>query len=81
MCSSLVQLLEREQMYHYLVIGRCKSYFVKSHSKYNNKYKQDEIICPVWFQQTIGIPKGPATRRFDSTHLWGKTSSKGFSRI
>jgi len=28
----------------YLVIGRDKSYFVKSHSKYNNKYKQDEII-------------------------------------
>ena len=81
MCSSLVQFLEREQMYNYPVIGRCKSYFVKSHSKYNIKYKQDEIICSVWFPQTIGIPKGPAIRRFDSTHLWGKTSSKGFSKI
>ena len=28
----------------YLVIGRDTSYFVESHSKYNNKYKQDEII-------------------------------------
>ena len=26
------------------VIGREKSYFVKHHSKSNNKYKQDEII-------------------------------------
>jgi len=31
-------------MYQYLVIGRDKSYFVKSHSKSNNKYNQDEII-------------------------------------
>ena len=49
-----------EQMYQYLVIGRDKSYFVKSHSKTNNKYKQDEIIrmigffypqhiCPGWW--------------------------------
>jgi hypothetical protein len=30
--------------YQYLVIGRDKSYFVKSYSKSNNKYKQDEII-------------------------------------
>ena len=33
-----------EQMYQYLVIDRDKSYFVKSHSKSNNKYKQSEII-------------------------------------
>ena len=59
-------------MYRYLVIGRDKSYFVKSLSKSNNKYKQDEInqildflinnqICPVWqtvFQQMIRIPIG-----------------------
>jgi hypothetical protein len=30
------------QRSQYLVIG--KSYFVESHSKSNNKYKQDEII-------------------------------------
>ena len=30
------------QRYQYLVIG--KSYFVKSQSKSNNKYKQEEII-------------------------------------
>jgi hypothetical protein len=28
----------------HLVIGRDKSYFVKNHSKSNNKYNQDEII-------------------------------------
>ena len=33
-----------EQRYQYLVIGRDKSYLVKSTSKSNNKYKQDEII-------------------------------------
>jgi len=33
-----------EQRYQYLVIGRDKSYFVKSHSKSNNELKQDEII-------------------------------------
>ena len=33
-----------EQRYQYLVTGRDKSYFVKSHSKSNNKHKQDEII-------------------------------------
>jgi hypothetical protein len=57
-------------MYQYLVIGRDKSYFVNSHSKTNNKYKQDEIIQMLdflidnifvlfggrVFQQTIGIP-------------------------
>jgi hypothetical protein len=31
-------------LHQYLVIGRDKSYFVKSTSKSNNKYKQDEII-------------------------------------
>jgi len=59
-------------MYQYLVIGRDKSYFVKSHSKSSNKYKQDEIIQLLdflidnifvlfggrMFQQTIGIPMG-----------------------
>ena len=53
------------QSYQYLVIG--KSYFVKSHSKFNNKYKQDEIIQMLdyvvlfsgrVFQQTIGVPVG-----------------------
>ena len=33
-----------EQRYQYLVIGRDKWCFVNSHSKANNKYKQDEII-------------------------------------
>jgi len=33
----------------YLVIGRDKFYFVKSHSEYNNKYKQDEIIQMLYF--------------------------------
>jgi hypothetical protein len=60
-----------EQRYQYLFIGRKKSYFVKSHSKLNNKYKQDEIqmldflINNIFilfggrvFQQTIGIPVG-----------------------
>ena len=32
------------QRYQCLVTGRDKSYFVKSHSKSNNNYKQDEII-------------------------------------
>ena len=46
-------------MYQYLVIGRDKSYFVKSNSISNNKHKQGEIIqmfffyrqhiCPVWW--------------------------------
>ena len=31
----------QEQRYQYLVIGRDKSYFVKSHSKSNNKYRED----------------------------------------
>jgi hypothetical protein len=34
----------RKQRYPYLVIGRYKSYIVKSQSNYNDKYKQDEII-------------------------------------
>ena len=33
-----------EQIYQYLVIGSDGSYFVKSHSKSNNKYYLDEII-------------------------------------
>ena len=59
-------------MYHYLVIGRDKSYFVKSHSKSNNKYKLEDIIQMLdflidnifdlfgerVFQQTIDIPIG-----------------------
>ena len=60
-------------MYQYLVIGRDKSSFVKSHSNSNNKYKKDEIIQMLdffsiynifvmigrrVFQQTIGIPMG-----------------------
>ena len=53
------------QRSQYLVIG--KSYFVKSHSKSNNKYKQDEIIQMLdyvvlfsgrVFQQTIDVPVG-----------------------
>ena len=61
-----------EQIYHYLVIGRDKSYFVKSHSKSNNKYKLEDIIQILdflidnifvlfggrVFQQTIDIPIG-----------------------
>jgi len=42
-------------MYQFPVIGRDTSYFVKSQSKSNNEYKQDEIIqmlgqhiSPVW---------------------------------
>jgi len=59
-----------EYQYQYLVIRIEKFYFVKSHSKFNNKYKQDEIIQMLdflidnmfvlfvgrVFQQTIGIP-------------------------
>ena len=62
----------REERYQYLVIGRDRSYFVKSHSKSNNKYKQDEIIQILGFlidnlvvlfggrvfQQPIGITMG-----------------------
>ena len=47
----IIELIQRclskkngEQMYQYLVICRDKTYFVKSYSKSNNKYKQDEII-------------------------------------
>ena len=63
-----------EQRYRYLVIGRDKSCFVKSHSKLKNKYKHDEIIQMLdflivvdnifvlfgrrVFQQRIGIPMG-----------------------
>ena len=60
-----------KQRYQCLVTGRDTSYFVKSHSKSNNNYKQDEIIqmldcfinniCVMLgglvFQQTIDIPK------------------------
>ena len=49
--SSIKELIQRwfskkkeEQRYQYLVIGRDKSYFVKSTSKSSKKYKQDEII-------------------------------------
>jgi hypothetical protein len=49
-----------EQRYQYLVIGRDKYYFVKSHSKSNKKSKQNviiqildfddwTIICPIWW--------------------------------
>jgi hypothetical protein len=62
----------RRTRYQYLVIGRDKSYFVKTHSKSNNKNKEDEIIHRLdllidnmfvvfaghVFQQTIGIPMG-----------------------
>ena len=47
----IIELIQRclsknngQQMYQYLVICRDKTYFVKSYSKSNNKYKQDEII-------------------------------------
>jgi hypothetical protein len=36
-----------EQRYQYLAIGRDNSYFVKSHSKSNNKYKLYEMIQTV----------------------------------
>jgi hypothetical protein len=55
--------VEQRYQYQYLVIDRdnFKSYFVKSNSKSNNKYKQGEIIqmldfsnrkhiCPVWWK-------------------------------
>ena len=49
--SSLKQLIQwcfskknGEQGYLFLVIGGDKSYFVKSHWKSNDEYKQDEII-------------------------------------
>jgi hypothetical protein len=47
-------------MYQYLVIGRDKSYFVNSHSKYDNKYTKNEIVqfSERMFQQTIDIPMG-----------------------
>jgi hypothetical protein len=65
--SNIKELIQRcfsqkngEQRDQYLVIGRDKSYFVKSISKSNNKYKYDVIIqmldifnwqhiCPVWW--------------------------------
>ena len=62
----------REQMYQYFGIGRDNSYFVKSHSQYNNKYNRtrafqwldclkDNIFVQFGervFQQTICIPVG-----------------------
>ena len=49
--SNIKELIQRcflerngEQMYQYLVICKDKSYFVKSHSRSNNKYKHDWII-------------------------------------
>jgi hypothetical protein len=62
----------RRTRYQYLVIGRDKSYFVKTHSKSNDKNKEDEIIHRLdllidnmfvvfvghVFQQTIDIPMG-----------------------
>jgi hypothetical protein len=61
-----------EQMYQYFVIGRNKSCFVQSYSKFNNTYKQDEIIQMLdflvdnifvkyhglVFQQAMGISMG-----------------------
>merc|ERR1711860_20912 len=61
-----------ERRYQYLVIGRDNAYFVKRHSKSNNKYTENEIIrmldffidnifvqCGgLVFQQRIGIPMG-----------------------
>jgi hypothetical protein len=66
-------------MYQYLVIGRDKSYFVKSHPKSSNKYKQDEIIqmldflidniyCSVW---GTGV----------STNDWYSSGSELFSPL
>ena len=47
----IIELIQRcfskkngEQMYQYIVICKDNTYFVKSYSKSNNKYKQDEII-------------------------------------
>jgi hypothetical protein len=77
--SRIKELIQRcfskkngEQRYQYLVIGRDKSYIVKSHSKSNNKYIQEEIIqmlsflidnifvlfCARMFHQMICIPMG-----------------------
>jgi len=76
-----------------VVIGRDKSYFFKSHSKSNNKYKQDFLIQvldflidnPVWW---TGVSKND---RYYNVYelcsaicfymLMMKTSFKGFSRI
>jgi hypothetical protein len=63
----IIELIQRclskkngEQMYQYLVICRDKTYFVKSYSKSNNKYKQDEIIQMLDFvnRQHMCIPMG-----------------------
>jgi hypothetical protein len=74
--SRIKELIQRcfskkngDQRYLYLVVGRDKYCFVKSHSKAKNKYKQDELIQMLdffidnifgerVFQQTIGIPMG-----------------------
>ena len=60
-----------EKVFYYLVICMDMSYMVNSYSKFNNTYKQDEIIQmlnfffidntfvqfgELVFQQTIGIP-------------------------
>ena len=84
--SRIKELIQRcfskkngEQMYQYLVIGRDKSYFVKSHPKSSNKYKQDEIIqmldflidniyCSVW---GTGV----------STNDWYSSGSELFSPL
>lgn len=53
-----------EQRYQYPAIRRDKSYFLKSYTKYKNKYKKDDIIQFLWgvqnggreFQKKICIP-------------------------
>lgn len=60
------------QVYKYLAIGTYKSYSAKSHSKHQNKYKQEEFIqmldiliesilvqfSGLVFEQTFSIPMG-----------------------
>jgi hypothetical protein len=46
-CGMVVYEVEKStalMLYQYLIIGRDKSYSAKSHSKSNDKYKEDEII-------------------------------------
>ena len=82
-----------QQRYHYLGIGRYKSYFVTSHSKSINRYKHNEIIQMLdilidnilfvqfgeWVFQWVWNVFGYLPICFYT--IMRQTSCKGFSRI
>jgi hypothetical protein len=98
--SRIKELIQRcfskkngDQRYLYLVVGRDKYCFVKSHSKAKNKYKQDEIIqmLDFFYRQHIwwtgvstndwysnGYELCSVNRRFISTCLWCRLPSRAF---